>query len=571
MRMRAARGPGYARKGDTRGKYFAASRNTASKSTVSKMGAMRRVAAFAAMMLLGLWSGAASAIDYVRVETIRGQVVQGRLVGNTVRDLLIDVPGSRAPVAVPRQEIRRFSVVGPERPPAPLPVAGPAAPVTRLPGTDRVGALRISGANSMGVQLMPALLLDYGLEAGLVAAQEEVTTDPAVRVFQLQAAESARRLRVQVSSRGSSNAFADLLGGQADIGMSTRRASDVEARALQGNGQRTDHEQVVGLGGVVIIVHRDNPLRTLSIAQLRELLSGAMSRWPSGGGGSGLPVTVYALDRRSGEFDAVQERVLGPGTKLAPQAKLFESHEDLADAVAADPSAIGFVGVAYARNARPLGLEQECGLSGDPTPFQLKTEEYPLSRRLYLYTSGRASPLARDMMAYAGAARAQGVVQDSGFVNLDPLLASPEDSAAQLAGAGTFLPEDQKPVAAAQVQALREMLGGARRLSVTFRFEAGRADLDARAEADLERLAQWARQTKTPESALALIGHASPDGQFASNLDLSRARAQSVADRLRKMGVTVPRVEGVGPVNQVVCSRNAVENDMNRRVEVWVR
>ena len=471
---------------------------------------------------------------------------------------------------MPRNEIRRFSVVQPERPATPV----PAAPVARLPAADRAGALRISGANSMGVQLMPALLLDYGLEAGLVAAQEEVTTDPALRVFQLQAAESARRLRVQVSSRGSSNAFTDLLGGQADIGMSTRRASDAEARALQASGpaggQRSDHEQVIGLGGVVIIVHRDNPLRTLSIAQLRELLSGAMSRWPAGGG-SGLPVTVYALDRRSGEFDAVQERILGPGTKLAPQAKLFESHEDLADAVAADPSAIGFVGVAYARNARPLGLEQECGLGGNPTPFQLKTEEYPLSRRLYLYATGRASPLARDMMAYAGAARAQGVVQESGFVSLDPLLASPEDSAAQLAGAGNFLPEDQKAIAAAPVQALREMLGGARRLSVTFRFEAGRAELDARAEADLERLAQWARQTKTPESSLALVGHASPDGQFASNLELSRARAQSVADRLRKMGVTVPRVEGVGPVNQVVCSRNAVENDMNRRVEVWVR
>ena len=364
---------------------------------------MRRVATFAVVLLFGLWHGAANAIDYVRVETVRGQVLQGRLVGNSVRDLYIEVPGSRTPVAVPRNEIRRFSVVQPERPATPV----PAAPVARLPAADRAGALRISGANSMGVQLMPALLLDYGLEAGLVAAQEEVTTDPALRVFQLQAAESARRLRVQVSSRGSSNAFTDLLGGQADIGMSTRRASDAEARALQASGpaggQRSDHEQVIGLGGVVIIVHRDNPLRTLSIAQLRELLSGAMSRWPAGGG-SGLPVTVYALDRRSGEFDAVQERILGPGTKLAPQAKLFESHEDLADAVAADPSAIGFVGVAYARNARPLGLEQECGLSGNPTPFQLKTEEYPLSRRLYLYATGRASPLARDMMAYAGAA-----------------------------------------------------------------------------------------------------------------------------------------------------------------------
>ena len=160
---------------------------------------------------------------------------------------------------------------------------------------------------------------------------------------------------------------------------------------------------------------------------------------------------------------------------------------------------------------------------------------------------------------------------DAGFGNLDPLLASQAASGAQLAAAGLFLPDDQRGVATQQIEALRRTLSGARRLSVTFRFEGGRADFDPRAEADLERLVQWVRRTGTPEASLILIGHASPDGQFAWNVELSRARAQSVAARLRQMGVTVPLIEGVGPVNQVVCSRSALESDMNRRVEVWVR
>lgn len=338
--------------------------------------------------------------------------------------------------------------------------------------------------------------------------------------------------------------------------------------------QRADQEHVIGLSGVVVIVHRDNPLRMIPLAQLRELLSGAMPRWPVGsalGALAGQPVSVYGLDRRSGEYDVVQDRVLGANGRLAGQARLFVSHEDLADAVAADPGAIGFVGAAYARNARVLRLEQECGLAGDADEFYLKTEEYPLSRRLYLYATGRASPLARDLVHYAESARAQGVVAKAGFVNLDPVLSSIAQSAAQLAAAGRFLPEDQQAPGAAQAQGLRQVLSGARRLSVTFRFEAARADLDARAEADLTRLVGWARNAGVAGSSLVLIGHASPDGLFPTNLELSRARALAVSARLRQMGVSVGQVEGVGPVNQVVCSKSPTENDMNRRVEVWIR
>lgn len=530
--------------------------------------ALRRMAACAVVAVCGLWLGAATAAEIVRVDLVNGQVVQGRLVGNTARELVLELPGGTRTVNVLRAEIRRFSVVAVDAKPQ------PAARAPRLPPAERTGTLRLSGANSMGAQLLPALLTDYGLEAGLTGVQEEVTTDPALRLFQLQGAESSRRLRVQVLSRGSSVAFTDLAGGQADIGMSTRRATEAEARTLQLAGAasllRADNERVIGLSGVVAVVHRDNPMRAMSVSQLRDLLSGAVTRWPVVGG-NGLPVTVYALDNRSGEYDAVQERILGAGTRLAPQAKLFESHEDLADAVAADPSAIGFVGAAYVRNTQGLRLEQDCGLGGDPNPFNFKTEEYPLSRRLYLYGAARISPVARDLLAYAASSRAEGVVATSGFVNLDPLLATVEQSQAQLAAIGQFLPEDMRAIAAAQVAALREALRDARRLSVTFRFEGGRVDMDPRAEADLERLAQWVRRAGAAESSLILVGHASLDGQFATNVELSRARAQSVAARLRQMGIPVSRIEAGGPVNQVVCSRNATESDMNRRVEVWVR
>ena len=526
------------------------------------------------LALGGLWPGRAAAADTLRIELANGQVVIGRLVGTTPRELLLEVPGARAPMAITRTDIRRSAVVAPPQAAAQGLAQLAPSPVraARLPLGERTGVLRLSGANSMGVQLLPALLTDYGAEAGLVGVQEEMTSDPGVRILLLQGAESTRRLQARIAALGSAAAFADLATGQADIGMSTRRATEAEARALQivgpGGQPRVDNEVVLGLSGVVIVVHRDNQIRTLSISQLRDLFSGAAARWPGAGG---LPVTVYALDQRSGEFNAVQERILGPGARLAPRARLFVSNEDLADAVAADPAAIGFVSAGYAGNARTVALQQECGLGGEPSAFNLKTEEYPLSRRLYLYATARATPLARDVLTYGESMRAQSVLAKSGFINLDPLLGSTEQSAAQIAAIGAFLPEEMRMTAAPQADALRQIVQGARRLSITFRFEAGRSDLDPRAEADLGRLTNWKNRPENAQASLVLVGHASIDGAYATNLDLSRARAQAVAARLRQSGLTVAQVEGVGPVNQVVCNRSVAESDMNRRVEVWIR
>ena len=202
---------------------------------------MTRIAVLAVVLVCGLWHGAALAVDIVRVETVGGQVLQGRLVGNTARELVLEVPGSRLPVSVARTDIRRFSVI-----PTPAQVqTGTRA--ERLAAAERTGLLRISGANSMGAKLLPALLVDFGLEVGLSGAQEEVTTESAARIFQLQGAESSRRLRVQVLSTGSASAFTDLVAGQADLGMSTRRATDAEARGLLAlGGQRPGNEHVIG-------------------------------------------------------------------------------------------------------------------------------------------------------------------------------------------------------------------------------------------------------------------------------------------------------------------------------------
>ena len=74
---------------------------------------------------------------------------------------------------------------------------------------------------------------------------------------------------------------------------------------------------------------------------------------------------------------------------------------DLSDSVIRDPFGIGYLGLAFVGDAKPLAID-ECELHYLPTSFDIKTEEYPLVRRLFLYIPTRSpSLLAKDFLQVA--------------------------------------------------------------------------------------------------------------------------------------------------------------------------
>lgn len=508
----------------------------------------------------------------VRVETTNGRFWIGRIVSQSAQEVVVQTLDG--PLTIARANIRQIGPANVARVAVTPAVVAPAVPVAgeRLALAGRSGVLRLSGESALATQLLPALLADYGREAGLDALREDVAPNPTERVYVLQGAETARNLRAEVRMGGAARALAELAAGQSDVGMAGRRVSEAELRGLQapGNARLAGQEQVIALGGVAVIVHRDNPVTTIALDRLRDVLTGAVTSW-QGLGGPGAPLTVYALADDEDAQALVRERVLGPGARLAARVRRVDSHEDLADAVAGDPGGIGLVNLAQARNARALRVSTACGLVHAPSPFKLRSEEYPLAQRMYLYASARGPAVGRDFLAYAVSDRAQPAIAGAGFVNLAPLTAEPSEDAAQIAAAGESLPAELRAIAGPEVARFREAVRGARRLSITFRFEAGRTDLDPRAEADIGRLVRWARMAGNAGKQVVLLGHASVDGAYAANLALARARAQSVAARVTAAGVPVGQVESVGPVSPVACAGGTGETDINRRVEVWVR
>ncbi|SDR90720.1 substrate-binding domain-containing protein [Opitutus sp. GAS368] len=144
-------------------------------------------------------------------------------------------------------------------------------------------------------------------------------------------------------------------------------------------------------GPLAIIVHRDNPLTVLTLAEVADIFSGRTVRGlhPCGL----LPTTALGLFMRQRTMAGGN---FGEGFKGFPQSR------DVVEAVAADPQAIGF---AAAMRAMPgvkiLALAPGSGVPPVPlTDETIRSGRYPLDRFLLIYTRQSLEPVVREYLRF---------------------------------------------------------------------------------------------------------------------------------------------------------------------------
>jgi phosphate transport system substrate-binding protein len=233
------------------------------------------------------------------------------------------------------------------------------------------------------------------------------------------------------------------------------------------------NEHVLALDGLAVIVHPTNPIKQLRLDQIAQVFSGQITNW-RGIGGADRPIKIFRRDDKSGTYDTFKTLVLAPyHLNISAQANALESSETLTAEVARDPDAIGFIGLPYINKNVALSIASSCGISSSPSKFTIKTEEYPLARRLYLYTIGvPADQTARELLQFALSDEAQSTVQEAEFV--DQTMAVQEEfdqgrwAETNVENPSQMLPPE-KLVPNDAVQAFRHAIGAVRRSSIVFR------------------------------------------------------------------------------------------------------
>lgn len=413
--------------------------------------------------------------------------------------------------------------------------------------------LRIEGSNTIDDVLAPALVKALMQREGVQAPQEETSADGLVKRITGKNAQG-QPVIVEIAAKGSASGFAALQTNTAQLVASARPITASEATLLKdlGDMHADGAEQVIALDALAVVVHPSNPLQRISPQQLAAVFAGEIKTWEELGSHGG-PITLYAMANESGSHQEFVESVLAPqGKALATTANQAATSAKLAEAVGLTPQAIGFVGMAYADKLKALAIGDNGAAAIAPSPASVRSEDYPLTRRLYFYARPHTSdPWAHGLLEFAQSAEGQALVAQNGFV-------------AQTIEAVAVAPADGMP------DAYKALAGGAHKLSINLRFKEDSAKLDSKSEQDLPRVIDYLKRQNKLAKQVVLVGFCDAKADPARTALLSKLRAMAVSRQLGKAGVSVRDVLSLGDALPVAGNDSEAGRLKNRRVEIWV-
>jgi len=413
--------------------------------------------------------------------------------------------------------------------------------------------LRVTGSDIFGERLGPELAEAFLQAQGATNLQIISGANPEEKIAVGVLPGNTEPSSIEIAAHGSASAFTSLAEETCDIGMISRRINpdEVVKLATLGNMTSAASEHILGLDGIAVIVNPSNRISELRKDEIRRIFTGDITDWSQVGSFHGL-IKLYARDDQSGVFDAFNSMVLA-GKPLASTARRFEDSNALSDAVSDDPNGIGFVSLPYVHNAKTIAVSEKGTVALKPTRLTVATEDYPLSRRLYLYTPAIARNKYLQMfLAFALSRQGQEVVAANGFVsqNLQRVTQTVSNTS----------PEEYKL-----------LTEGAERLSVDFRFQAGKSVQDSKVQADLDRIASLIADEEGAGDRIMLFGFADNNGTPEESQAFSLSQAKIVESQLSQRGIKLAVVRGYGSELPVASNDTSEGRERNRRVEIWIK
>lgn len=244
-------------------------------------------------------------------------------------------------------------------------------------------------------------------------------SDTMVQLAQAWAEEFMKKhpdIMVTVTGGGSNTGIAALMNKGTDICNSSRAIKEEELASAKRKGIDVQ-EFVVAQDALSVVVHPDNPISELTLAQLKDIYTGKITNW-SAVGGPDQRIVLNSRETSSGTYVFFQEHVLGKGVPFADNTMLQPATSQIVQTVAQDKGGIGYVGLGYVTDkVKSLRLKKDdASPAVEGTVENVLNGSYPLARPLYEYTAGAPSGVAQQWLDWVRGPEGQEIVKRLDFV-----------------------------------------------------------------------------------------------------------------------------------------------------------
>lgn len=241
-------------------------------------------------------------------------------------------------------------------------------------------------------------------------------------------------VNIQIQAAGSSTAPPALAEGTSNLGPMSRMMKDSEIEAFEARHGYRPTAVPVAIDALAIFVHKDNPIKGLTIDQVDAIFSSTrrcgadknIDRWGDlgmTGAWANRPIQLYGRNSVSGTYGYFKDNALCKGD-FKNSVNEQPGSASVVQSISTSLNAIGYSGIGYRTSSvRTVPLATKAGEPFvDATPEQAASGEFPLSRFLYVYVNKRPNqpmqPLDREFVKLILSKQGQEVVVRDGYVPL---------------------------------------------------------------------------------------------------------------------------------------------------------
>ncbi len=235
--------------------------------------------------------------------------------------------------------------------------------------------------------------------AGSVTVLEGVMKD-AAPLF-----EKKTGLKIGLSGGGSGAGVKATLAGLVDIGGVSRELKKEEK-------EKGLVAYTIGYGAVGVVARKDIPVDSLTMAQLKDIMTGKIRNWKEVGGPD-LPIKVVVSTPGCGCREEFRKIVMG-GEPYRSDA-IVSPMVTLSETVKNTPGAIGPLATAVIDRTKVKVIKVD---GVEPTPQNIKTKRYKVVREINIVTKGPATGKAKQFIEFLLSDEGQSILEKNGFVGV---------------------------------------------------------------------------------------------------------------------------------------------------------
>ncbi len=226
---------------------------------------------------------------------------------------------------------------------------------------------------------------------------------------------------ITVNGEGTGTGVTAMINGTTDFAQASRSFKEKEINDIVAARGVAPVEHIVGFDGIAVYVHPDNPVKSLSLPQLKEIWAegGTIDNW-SQVGGPDLQIERFGRSNSSGTYGFFQSAVCGKGVEFKPGTGAQPGSTAVVELCMTVPAGIGYSGMGY-KNDEVGWLavsKTDGGQAFEPGNETVGSGDYPIARKLYIYTLGEPTGVVKEYMDWIKGPEGQKILADEDFVPL---------------------------------------------------------------------------------------------------------------------------------------------------------